>query len=73
MVFVGSLMPDGQISGVIRLEPGQSVPVYEAEAGAVGIVAAASGGCTQPGCFSELTISLGGGRRVVSIRGWDFN
>jgi hypothetical protein len=55
-IFIASIGADGNYLGGIRLDPGDSQQLYEAETGAAFIAAACSSGCTVQDCFSELTI-----------------
>src|SRR5262249_31671800 len=58
-LFIASLDVEGNLIGqTLELDPGKTQQLYEAEPGAVAIVAACAADCDRPDCFSELTIDI---------------
>jgi hypothetical protein len=55
-IFIASIDAAGNLLGDLKLNPGDSQQLYQAEPGAAFIAAACSAGCTFQDCFSELTI-----------------
>jgi hypothetical protein len=57
-IFIASIDEFNHAIEVVGLAPDESLVVYEAAPGAAYIAVAASGNCTTPDCFCQLTISI---------------